>query len=467
MTKKIATIGFQLAHNEVDFIKFHEKKSLSDWDIILIRPNILAEAFDWEDRPFNYYSGKPSLNDNSGAKAKEIQKHWTSEINNSGQEKIIIFFLSELNEFYISTGKKETSGTGKNQKVTNILDLFSNYHIFFGQKIGRQSEGKEMLFDKKKSMFLDEYWNFFGKLSHYKIILEKFNDHALITTRDKKGSVASLFTTNSGSKIILLPDFDFYPIEFFETKEDGKRYFTEKAHQFAEQFIKVIINLDKALRAQGEQTPPPEWTNDEKFAFTKEIELKVKITKQNEKLKEIEVAKSKLENELVSIGNLRGLLFEQGKILENLIIQSLNSLGFTAKPYKDGNSEFDSLFSSTEGRFLGEAEGKDTKAIDITKLRQLMSNIHEELEISNSETPAKGVLFGNGFRLTDPNQRETQFTTKCINTAQSQNIALVATSDLFEVAKYLTENDNPDFAKKCREVLINDKGIIKFPVPNS
>ncbi len=92
-------------------------------------------------------------------------------------------------------------------------------------------------------------------------------------------------------------------------------------------------------------------------------------------------------------------MFEKGKLLENVIIEALRLLGFKAVPYKDSTSEFDVVFESDQGRLIGEAEGKDTKAVNIDKLRQLAMNVHEDLQREDVSSPAKPVLFGNGFRL--------------------------------------------------------------------
>lgn len=43
-------------------------------------------------------------------------------------------------------------------------------------------------------------------------------------------------------------------------------------------------------------------------------------------------------------------------------------MGFTAEPYADAESEFDAVFTSSEGRFLGEVEGRDSRAINIEAL---------------------------------------------------------------------------------------------------
>ena len=95
------------------------------------------------------------------------------------------------------------------------------------------------------------------------------------------------------------------------------------------------------------------------------------------------------------MGRLRGLLFEKGKPLEEAIIEGLRKLGFTAEPFKDDGSEFDVVFESPEGRLIDEAEGKDNKAVNVDKLRQLQMNIHEDLLRDSVAEPAKPVLFGN------------------------------------------------------------------------
>lgn len=143
----------------------------------------------------------------------------------------------------------------------------------------------------------------------------------------------------------------------------------------------------------------------------------------------------------------------------------LELLGYKAENYNDGILELDHIITSPDGdRFIGEAEGKDTSAINIDKFRQLAVNIQEDLQRDEVENSATGILFGNGFRLTKPSERAEQFTTKCINTAKSSNCVLVRTTDLFNVAKYAKESKDENFAKSCRDAIKNSVGkIVDFP----
>ncbi len=164
-------------------------------------------------------------------------------------------------------------------------------------------------------------------------------------------------------------------------------------------------------------------------------------------------------------GKLRALLYENGKALENAIIDGVKILGFTAHPYKNADSEFDVVFEAAEGRFLGEAEGKDSKAINVDKLRQLAMNIHEDLQREDVTSPAKGVLFGNGYRLVSPGERDRQFTAKCVTAAELSNVALVATTDLFAAVQYLADRADEAYAKQCRRAIFAGVGVVTLPSP--
>ncbi|MCH8088935.1 MAG: hypothetical protein IH955_02845, partial [Chloroflexi bacterium] len=122
------------------------------------------------------------------------------------------------------------------------------------------------------------------------------------------------------------------------------------------------------------------------------------------------------------------------------------------------------VFKSLEGRLLGEAEGKDNKPINIDKLRQLEMNILEDFEREVVTEMAKGVLFGNAYRLRPLDERDEYFTEKCTTAANRSGTALVRTPDLFRVAQYLSNRTDERFAKKCREAILGTKGgIVVFP----
>lgn len=157
------------------------------------------------------------------------------------------------------------------------------------------------------------------------------------------------------------------------------------------------------------------------------------------------------------------MLYEKGKPLEAAILKSLKILGFESSKYRASDSEFDVVFESREGRLIGEVEGKDNKAININKLRQLEMNIHEDFSRDEVNDMAKGVLIGNAYRLLPPEERGDFFTEKCLIAANRSKTALIKTTDLFYISRYLSARVARVFAEKCRKAILETVGIVVFP----
>jgi hypothetical protein len=141
-------------------------------------------------------------------------------------------------------------------------------------------------------------------------------------------------------------------------------------------------------------------------------------------------------------------------------------LGFSAEGHRDAESEFDAVFTSPEGRFLGEVEGKDNKAVNIDKMSQLERNLQEDFAKDGVSAFAKGVLFGNAHRLELPSKRAAGFTDKCLTAASRLGVALVHTADLFEAARYLSDHTDDAYAASCRQAIFAAHGtVVEFPKP--
>jgi hypothetical protein len=248
--------------------------------------------------------------------------------------------------------------------------------------------------------------------------------------------------------------------------EDEVYCWSDEAVQFGKRLAKALSGIASSLSSSSSLTAPPSWAGESKYRLRRESEIESSISQVVEQIAHLQARRSQLQNELEGAGTLRRLLYEQGRPLEQSILEALQLFGFEAEPFSDGESEFDAVFSGPEGRFLGEAEGKDNRAINIDKLSQLERNIQEDFARDEVNEYAKGVLFGNGFRLTPPSDREGDFTQKCITGAKRAGIALVRTRDLFGPARYLKENTDADYAARCRRAIFYTSGeIVQFPDP--
>jgi hypothetical protein len=464
--KKILTIGFSLASDDVGYTGFDSDISLLDWDIILFKPDI-TEFINYRDT----YQGKPNLSDSMSFILKERVEHWRREINGAVESgKTVIAFLSDLTEVYIDTGNRKYSGTGRNQQTTRIVAIYDNYQSIPVKLSPIKTKGSEIKLAHKGAETISSYWQEFSDVSNYKVVLNEEKVPSCLLTKHGDKSVGAIYRSkNSSGALILVPDIDFCPDNFFEEEkyddddELEEPEWNQEARQFASRFIKTIVAIDKSIKNIGELTPEPEWSKSPEFSLNKESKVVAELLKIEEEIERLHSKKESLVTELKDAVRLRNLLFEKGKPLEYAILEALKILGFAVSQYDDGKSEFDAVFESKEGRLIGEAEGKDNKAINIDKLRQLALNIHEDLEREDVETPAKAVLFGNAYRLQPITERGETFTSKCLSASAISSIALVDTPSLFAVAQYLSHHKNARYATSCRKAIINTVGKVEFP----
>lgn len=457
--KKIISVEAELASNEVEYCKFDSDTSLLDWDIILFKPEIYGLA-NYSD----HYQGKPSLYDSSSFRLKERSEHWRREIKDAVESgKTVIVFLTDLYEVFIDTGRREYSGTGRNQKTTRIVGEYNNYQCIPASINAVKTKGSAMRLAPRGAELISSYWKEFEESSRYKVVLSGENIPTCITTKNGEKSVSAIYRSkNSNGALILLPDIEFYDDEFLEEKDEGQVW-TKAAEVFSSKIVKAVVSLDKALKNEGESTPEPNWAKEQEYQLSKEAEVRSNLLKVEDKLEKLQEQKGGLLSELRDLGRLRNLLFEKGKPLEYAIIDALTILGFKAAQYKDTESEFDVVFESSEGRLIGEAEGKDNKATNIDKLRQLEMNIHEDLKRDEINEPAKAVLFGNAYRLEPVKDRSDPFTAKCTSAAERSSTALIFTPDLFLIARYLSDKKDARFATRCRKAILNTVGRVGFP----
>lgn len=457
MAKKILAVGLELASDDVANEEFTSRASLLDWDIILFKPTI-DEFISYDEQ----YKGRPSLSDSRSFRLKEACEHWRREIKQAVESgKTVIVFLPEIQDVYIDTGDRQYSGTGRNRATTRIVAPYDNYHSIPADLGPTNTRGTAVRLASKGAEALAPYWTEFASYSEYNVLLTKTDHPACLVTKNGEKTVGILIRSKSSNgTLACLPNIDFYRDSFFD--DEGENW-TEEAINFSARFIGAVVSLDTALRSANEITPEPTWASDAKYSLAAERSLRVDLLEAESQLELAQRNKELILEKLQSACSLRGLLYEKGKNLESAIIDALRLLGFSAKQYKEGGSEFDVVFESAEGRLIGEAEGKDNKAINVDKLRQLAMNIHEDLQRDEVTTPAKGVLFGNGYRLAPPLERDIAFTEKCITAAKSSSTALIATQDLFRAARYLAEQEDNSYAEECRKVMLNSGGLTSLP----
>ncbi len=467
MSKKISTIGYQIPGKSELTLDFSSQSSLMDADIILMAPDLPYYERSSVDR--GYYQGRICYGQNGSFLLKRDLQHWKSELMNAFKVgKTVFLFLSAKKDFFVDTGNRSYSGTGRSRSETINVAPADNYE-FLPIRIGTINSARGTHIDFTGNPLFNTFFNKFKNNLEYHVCLEDVPDSIpVFRGKDKSKILGAIFKVGAGH-LATLPYLNYDEEEFteFQKVDDGKEEecWTDKAIEFGNIFIECLLEIDKGLSQELSKTPTPKWASHEEFSSKAAKEIQVKIGKNDTEIQKREKDNKKLQINLREEQVLTDLLFEQGKPLENAVIKALKTLGYKAENYDDGELELDQIIVSPEGdRYIGECEGKDNKDINITKFRQLVDLLNADFARDQVEEKAFGILFGNAERLKEPKERTLDFTEKCKNGAKREQIALAKTIDLFTVAKYLNENKDEKFKKRCREAIRKGLGgIIEFP----
>ena len=449
--KKILTVNCRIPGDFGQYVSFHSRQSLLDADFVVICP----DQADFHS--IIKHSGKPLINDADSYSIKESTLHWTTELEAILQAGNTVFvLLSDRKDFYLSD-----------------YTSYWNYAWMPFYRINiRESRGKEMVLHEKGA-FLKEYWSKYGHESEYRLHFEdEANSVPLVTTRSGKRPVGAMWRSNEGGTLIALPWINFDRQEFSPQVSRGRdghlgMAWPQVAIDWGREFQQTLSSLDDIIKGPREGTPIPQWAKDTMFKTIKEKELSQELLDIENKMTNLQKQREDATVRLKEEGVLRRLLYDQGHSLEEAILEAMRLLGFKASHYRDSNSEFDAVLESPEGRLIGEAEGRNNRAIAIGKMRQLESNIHEDFERDEVSEIATGILFGNAHRLIPPSERPLDhFTDKCKQAAGRTKTVLVRTCDLFGVAKALADKPDPEFARACRKAIFAAAGEeVTFPDP--
>jgi hypothetical protein len=458
MASRVFSVGMRFPGDIAEYVPLRSGNSLFDGDVILFYPHF--GNYTSSER----YAGHRLLTETDSAAVIRDTAHWRSELKTAVDSgKIVFVYLRQPEQVYYYTGSQSYSGTGRSRVTTNHVASVESYHMLPITLNGLTPRRGREISPIGSLGALAAYWSEFGSVSKYEAYYDSGVGTDVLGTKKREKIVGSIIRTKGGGALVLLPPFEWDEDELTYYRGDTE-YWRKEAQRLGARWVKALIGASDALRKSGKKTPTPEWVLSSDYALETAEALQQEIDSTDAKMERLAKTRERLQEELEEARVLHGLLFESGAPLEHSILKALRLLGFEASGYKEGESEFDAVFTSPEGRFLGEAEGKESKAINIDKMSQLERNLQEDFARDEVDTYAKGVLFGNAFRFASLSEREEFFTPKCVSAAKRLGIALVRTPDLFEAARYLAKSNDPVYAEACRRAIFEAKGdVVSFP----
>ncbi|MFY0603576.1 MAG: hypothetical protein JXQ93_06470 [Flavobacteriaceae bacterium] len=426
----ITTVNFHINHDEVDNIDFLGGNTLLDSDVVIFDPGNLK--FSWSD--YIKYNNRAELNVSSPI-SDEINKTFDriqSEVNtllSNGRIVISIVHPEEIYKLQIENLRHES----KRKSNYDFIPMEIRYPTKFIEKGASSSPNSLSL--KNNFLFANFFHAFKNDIKYsgyFEMEIEK-NTEGYISNKSNKP--VGYIHKHLNGLIVYLPTFDY------TDKED--------------KLIGIIKESCKKFFSKDTKTPPPDWLID--YRLPKEVELDEKIVELEVKIEKLDKKRKEILNEKSETTKFKGLLYEKGKPLERLVLDSFALFGFEVENRRVSDIEHDMVFTSNEGRGIAEIEGKDKDAIKIGKLDQLNRTVDEDFDLTD-EYP-QGLLIGNHYRLTDPAQREEAFTDKVKIVANKKSFGLLSTFEIYKAVKYILENPEDDeFSIKCRSIILQTTG---------
>jgi hypothetical protein len=186
------------------------------------------------------------------------------------------------------------------------------------------------------------------------------------------------------------------------------------------------------------------------------------ISELEERKKQVEAEIESLKQKRAEVLKYRILLYGYGKsILEPVVRSAFRLLGFEVPEPDHYEGEWDVEVRESSASAIGEVEGSEG-VIDVDKYRQLLDYVQAEALEGRDH---KGILIGNGYRLTPPEapERQSQFSPHALRGAHKNNFCLLPSTELFKAVCAVLEAPEDEGRKiAIRSSIFSTVGVWTF-----
>ncbi|MGY3779520.1 hypothetical protein [Isobaculum melis] len=442
MKNSIAGLGLStkfshLRFKNIDLLEFKSYNSLLEFDIVLIDLDCILLEYDTENNP---YKGKKVLTIDSSFEFLSDYARIKNEIDYLLDIGKTIYVTPPVDRiFYIHTGDKQYSGTGRNQKITNVVQEFDildivpislDTTISFGDKVTPSTDSVYKALFEVKGM--DYCYNAYFESSDTGIPL------AYVTNTKK--IVSQAFSVSKGH-IVLLPSV-----------LDSEHYLTEKKfREVVNSFLHVIDDLEEEIKSPLSDFSLPEWAN--KYNILDEKEKKKKIEEIDLEIEKLMSTREKINNSLIGIQKYKLVFTSTGKELESIVCELLLDLRFESESVEHNRA--DGIFKYGDTKVVVEIKGVNGSSAE-KHGAQLEKWVAEFIE-KEGITP-KPLLIVNGFRNKDLSVRNDDvFPNQMVNYSVKREHCLISTLQLLGI--YSEIKNNPSSKDTIINELLNTIGI--------
>lgn len=430
-------------------MEWNSHRSLLEFDIIVVEPT-LRDLYAFEN-----YNGTPLFSKERSLSVRDSVSNWKSQIKTAYEEgKTIIVSLTERESYFYYTGEVAWSGSGRNSRQTNSISPISNFDMLPSLFVPSQKTvGFKTVPVADDGEFKDR-WRSIEDTLQYQFFFTAPNAMPLAVIRGTENLVSAMIPGPRGGAIFLVPP----PLIDFEKWQDEDEEWNDQGLLAGRKFLNFFLFLKEfGSQRQGVEVLP-EWVFDSGLRLPDEKRREIEIRDISEKIADLEAQKTTAQSALAEYVSPKALLYSKGPKLELAVRAALTELGYRAENFAEGDLEFDAMFSVGGKRCLGEVEGKDAKPIDVAKISQLSRCLNEDFDRAEISEFAKGILFGNPFRMTPLAERPEGFTNKVVIAAERSAISLVYTYQIFDVLRRARATASLDEASAFMSALVDHPG---------
>lgn len=249
--KKIVGIGFSIpSGSSDDYLSFDSLSSLSDYDIAIFNPDLSYTSYEPQ-YGTPKYDGETLYDNDSSNRIKKHFEHWKKEIDNFLESgKNVFINLCPLKNFYVYSGSKDYSGTGRNQKVTHHISPKKNYDFLPVSLKIFNSSGKIIVPTKP---IIKPYFDSLKTIMKYEAHISNENINSFFSTKNKDKILGASVNHKKGN-LIFLPYINFDLPQFTEYDKDEVEHWTDEALKTGKIYINHIVELNKTFKNGVEKT---------------------------------------------------------------------------------------------------------------------------------------------------------------------------------------------------------------------
>ncbi|CAM5677747.1 hypothetical protein STENM36S_08171 [Streptomyces tendae] len=460
MATRVLALDVYLNAPGVTHDNFRSAATIFEYDVVFWDPANTLDTYQFSIGD-PYYKGDPRIADhetNSLAQDLIRRRNEFKEFITMGRT--LVIFTAPAQHFWYDTGKRDKSGTGRNQKVTTLVDRMDLMEAAIPAKFrvspaeGARISARQSSFRPLLSGTPDRWW--------YRAILEEYPGEPLAVVSGTSKCVGSIKRYTDGGMLLLLPDLQGpdHPdssenVEELDADEPSVplEELTEEPEEDleADKASLELITWVESLRTQNREAPPP-WL--QRYQFSEDAETARKIAELEAEKAEILAKVESLQGDKEISDAWKRLLYATGDELETQVLEAFRILGFQAERGPEGRADI-VLHLDTKHAVV-EVKGLNGSAAE-KNAAQLEKWISEEMLSGSGRV--KGILVVNSYRHIPPEERSSPaFPHQMVTFSTPREHCLVTSVQLLAMVRAVVED--PSKAPSISEELLDTTGVV-------